>query len=295
MGFSLSKLFGGGEDPKVTQTNEIQYSPEQQQLFNMAFPQIQQFAQQGITLPQNTVAGFSPNEIAGQQQVLQGGQAGQQLGQQGAASLSHLMNPDILSPDSNPALQRYSQLLGDQHMDDFLQRILPALRGGFSMQSGPYSGGLSKEGIASGLAGGQAMEGLDLARQGLFNQAYGQGLNAMQGANAMVPGMQSAQLFGGQTTGAVGEQQRGMEQAQLDAANQQQLLQQMMPLLMAQQLYGIGLGMPGAKGVSTATGATPPGPGLLGGALGGAATGAAFGPGGALIGGGLGGLLGAFG
>src|SRR4249919_1185599 len=126
----------------------------------------------------------------------------------------------------------------------------------------------------------------------MFNQAYGQGLGAMQGANALLPQMQGAQLAGTQVKGAVGEQQRGMEQAQLDAANQQQLLTQIMPLLKAQQLYGFGMGMPGAKGVSTATGATPGGPGVLGGALGGAMAGSTFGIPGALVGGGLGGLLG---
>jgi hypothetical protein len=292
MGFSL---LGDKKSPTVTSTNEVQYSPEQQQLFNMALPNIQQFAQQGISVPQNTVAGFNQNDLAAQQGALN--QVGNinQLGQQGANSLSYLMNPNILSPDSNPALQQYSKLLGDQHMDDFLQRVMPALRGGFSMQGGPYGGGMSKEGIASGLAGGQAMEGLDLARAGMFNQAYGQGLGAMQGANALLPSMQGAQLAGTQVQGAVGEQQRGMEQTQLDAANQQQLMQQIMPLLMAQQLYGFGLGMPGAKGVSTATGAVPGKTGALQGAAGGAMAGSAFGVPGAVIGGGLGALLGGFG
>jgi hypothetical protein len=273
----------------------VQYSPEQQQLFNMAFPNIQQFAQQGITLPTNTVANFNQNELNAQQGALDQVGSINQLGQQGANSLSFLMNPNILSPDSNPALRQYSELLGNQHMDDLLQRALPAVRSGFSMQGGPYGGGMSKEGIAEGQGVGQAMQGLDLARAGMFNQAYGQGLNAMQGANALLPQMQSAQLAGSQVQGAVGQQQRDMAQTQLDANNQQQLMQQLMPLLMAQQLYGFGQGMPGARGVSTATGAVPPGPGILAGALGGAATGSVFGPGGALVGGGLGGLLGAFG
>jgi hypothetical protein len=163
------------------------------------------------------------------------------------------------------------------------------------MQSGPYSGGLSKEGIASGLAAGESAEALSGGLSNLYGNAYGQGLNTMLSANAQLPQMQGAQLFGAQVQSGVGEQQRGMEQAQLDAANQAALMKQILPLIQAQQLYGLGLAMPGASQVNTVTGATPGGPGILGGALGGAMAGGTFGPMGALVGGGLGGLLGAFG
>jgi hypothetical protein len=290
----LDKLLGGG-DPTVTQTNKVQYSPEQQSLFNMAFPMAQQFGQQGITLPGTTVAGFNPNEIAGQNAALAAIPGGQGLAQQGAQSLNFMMNPNILSPDSNPYLAQQGAAMTDQFTDNLLQRVLPQLRGGFSSAGGPYSGGMSKEGIALGLGTGESMEGLSSGLANLYGNAYGQGLQTMLGAQGMLPQTQGAQLFGAQVQSGVGEQQRGMEQAQLDAANQASLLQQIMPLLQAQQLFGLGLAMPGAQQVNTATGATPGGPGILKGAAGGAMAGSTFGPVGTLIGGGLGGLLGAFG
>jgi hypothetical protein len=107
----------------------------------------------------------------------------------------------------------------------------------------------------------------------------------------------------------VGDQRRELAQAQSnqavnnannDAALQAQMqwLQQQLPYLQAQQLYGLVNSIPGATGVSTATGAQPSVSPLQG-ALGGAATGASIGsiiPGiGTTVGGGLGGIFGLLG
>jgi hypothetical protein len=277
--------------PQTSSTTTQTMSPQAQQVANQAFPMLQQYANSQIQLPGQTIAGFNPNEIAGQQSALQGGQVGGQLAGQGANSLGFLLDPSILSPDSNPYLRASGNAVADTVTDNLNRNVLPGIRSGASM-AGPYSGGASKEGIQTGLAVGESNDVLSKALTGMYSNAYQSGLGTMLQANSQVPMMQAAQLFPGMVQSGVGAQQRGMEQATLDANNQRDILQQMMPLLQAQQLYGMISGMPGGSTTSTATGALPPGAGGFQRALGGAGTGAAIGsmiPG---LGTGIGALLG---
>lgn len=250
-----------------------------------------QYANSNVQLPSQTVAGFNANETAAQNSALAGGQAGQQLGGQAAGSLGFLLDPSILSPDSNPYLKQAGDAVANTTMDALTRQALPAIRSGASAANGPYAGGSSREGIAQGLATGEATDNIAGQLSQMYNTSYQNGLGTMLNANQLVPSIQAAQLFGPQVQSAVGGQQRGMEQAQLDASNQTNLLQQLFPLLQAQQLFGLIGGMPGGSTQTTSTGAVPKGSPWQS-ALGGAATGASIGSAIPGFGTGLGALLG---
>lgn len=291
---------GNKTDPTVTSSTTTKLSPEQQGVFSAAMPSIQQYANQPLpTLPTSTVAGFTPNETTGQNLALGAAAPGGQLAGQSANALGFLLNPSILSPDSNPYLKASGDAIQGNMTDNLLNRVLPGIRSGASMTGGPYSGGASKEGISTGLAVKDTAKQSGDALTNLYSGAYGQGLQTMLGANAQVPGSQAAQLFPSSVYSAVGADQRAMNQANLDSTNSLAQLQQMLPFLKAQDLMSLIQGMPGGTAVSKTTGSAPPGASPVSGALGGAASGAAIGsviPGvGTVVGAGAGGLAGLLG
>jgi hypothetical protein len=283
--------------PTVTQTNSVQYSPEQKALLAQAMPFIQQYGNQGLPqLPTNTIANFNPNEIAAQSGAINAATGqGNQLGNSAFGAQQFMLSPEMLNPNTNPYLQMHGNNIASTMNQSFTDTVLPALRSGDTMTSGPYAGGNTRAGIAEGVASGRNSQAIGNSVTDLYNRAYGQGLGAMTSAVQNNPSAQQGLLFGANVQGQVGGQQRAMDQAKLDEQNQLQMLQYQLPFLKAQDLLGLMQGMPGATGVSTTTGATPSTGGVKG-ALGGAASGAAIGsmfPGvgtalGALLGGGVG-------
>jgi hypothetical protein len=289
----MGSLFGGDDSgEQIQQTNRIELSPQQQQISNLAFPFAQQFGSTPLQLPEGSgIAGFTPAELQAQQGALNVAQ-GDQLGSTAAASLGNILSPGFLSPESNPFLAAQGQAVTEATTENLLRNILPALRTGASVAGGPFSGGSSREGIAQGLAAQGTSAEIARALAGLQAQNFQTGLQAQGQAFGQLPTVQAAGLFGPGVQGAVGAQQRGLEQAQLSEQQQRQTLEQLLPLLQSQQLFGLLAGTPGATGVTSVQGAQPSGPGLLQAGLGGASVGGSVGgvPG-AFIGGGLG-LLG---
>lgn len=291
---------GGSAPAKTTQTNKVELSPEQQKVFNLALPSIEQAAAQD---PQiyggSAVAGFNPTEIAAQQAIL--GAAGgtvNQLAGAGAAANQFMLDPAMmLSPDQNPYVTGYGDTIVRQLTQNLQQQILPGLNRQSEVTQGPY-GSTSRLGIAQGNAIGQTAQAGGDALSKLYADAYGSGLEAMGRGLALNPQTIASQLTSGQAMDAVGGQQRAMEQALLDEQVNKFYLQQQLPFMKAQDLMALITGMPGGQGVSTVKGAQPQSGGLMAG-LGGAASGAVLGsmifPGvGTAVGAGLGGLLGLF-
>lgn len=287
--------------PKTTtQTNKIELSPEQKQLFGLAFPFAEQYASQPLeSYGGQTVAGANSN-ITGAQDAALGavgginGLAGQAAGTQG-----FLLNPALLSPDSNPYLKAQGDAITGTVTDNLLERVLPSLRSGATGASGMYSGGNTKSGIAEGLAVGKTNADISSALAGLYGDAYKLGLSTLGSAVERNPSVQAQQLMGATVQGAVGAQQQQQQQAELTDAYNRWMVDQQLPFVRAQDIMGMINGMPGASGTSTVTG-QPGGANPFMGGLGGAASGAAMGsaimPGiGTAIGAGLGGLAGFFG
>lgn len=283
---------------KTTQTNKIELSPEQKQLANLGLPYATQFAETELQLPQTTLAGFNPNEITAQNLALNSAAGPMQaLANQAATSNRFLMSPDMLSPDSNPYLAAQGDAITRNMTNNLQESILPGLRAGATMTGGMYSGGSSRAGIAEGLAVGRTNQALGDALASLYGNAYNTGLQTMTSAIGQNPAVMKGLLYPATVYSGVGAQQRAMEQGQMDTAAQNQWAAQMLPLLQAQQIYGLMNSLPGGTGVSTVTGAQPgtnTGLGLLGGAATGASIGSVIPGVGTGIGAGLGALLSLF-
>jgi len=258
----------------TTQTNKVELSPEQKQIFQLAFPSMKDYASSNISLfPGSGIANFNPLETAAQSGAIASGAQGQQLANAAAASQNFLLSPDQLNPDTNPFLKAQGDAIAQSTTRNLMESILPGIRSGTQITGGQYSGGQTKEGIATGLAVGRTSDAIASNLAKLYGDAYSNGLKTMTTAQANNPTTMQSLLFGPSVEGQVGSQLRSMDQAKLDEQMNRYMLEQQLPLMKAQDLIGMINGMPGATGVSTVTGAQPKATGLMAG-LGGAATGA---------------------
>lgn len=304
---------GSKQPSTVTQKNTTELRADQVPISNAASSLAQNYATTPLQLPNyqqfdQQVLGFSPEETAGQDAVLAAARGSMtDLARQAASTNSFLMDPALLSPDSNPYLRQQGDAVTTSVTDNLLQKIFPALRSGSVVAGGSNSGGNTRFGIAQGQAVGDTNKGLSQALANLYGGAYQNGLQTLAQAVANNPSVMKQQLAPGVAEAGVGQQRRELAQAQAtqgvnnqqsqaNLATQRAWLEQQLPYLQAQQLYGLISAAPGGtSGTSTVTGATPSSGGIQG-ALGGAATGASIGsmiPGvGTVVGGGLGALLG---
>jgi hypothetical protein len=284
---------GAPDSKPLTQTSETQLSPEQKQVFNLAFPSVKKYATATPQLYKGpTIAGFNPLETQAQNQTVAaaGGNVAD-LANSGAAAQSFLLSPDILSPDSNPYLKGYGDNLVRTVTDNLMERVLPGIRSGTRVNEGVYSSGNTRQGISEGLAIGKTAQEASGGLADLYSKSYATGVDAMGSAVSRNPATMAAQFIGPEATAAVGAQQRAMEQAKFDEAEKRFYLTQQFPFLKARDLFDFISAMPGGKGVTTVDGAAP-GKSKLSGALGGAATGAAIGSVVPVVGTGIGAALG---
>lgn len=122
-----------------------------------------------------------------------------------------MVSPDILSPDTNPALQNYiNTAIVDPVMRGLNEGVLPNVR---STSIGAGGTGSTRQGIAEGLAGGRALDAIARGGATVANTAYGQGLDAMGRALALGPQISQMQLDPARAIAAVGEQNRAFNQA----------------------------------------------------------------------------------
>jgi hypothetical protein len=217
------------------------------------------------------------------------------------AALDFLMGK-VLYPESNPALQGAIDAAVRPITEQLTTEQLPAIRGD-AVTSGNF--GSSRQGIAEGLASGQASTAIGDTSANLANEGYQAGLNAMtttfgnvanadtarygtqQGAlsnlyntnvnsqlNALglLPQTQGSLLTPALTTSAVGDVRQGEAQAQRDENVYRDLFKQTSPLTSAQSLTSLANAQRG--GTSTTTQDLPDTDPILGtlGAAGTAAT-----------------------
>lgn len=232
------------------------------------------------------VAPFNPNQIAAQNMAVGAAPAQQQIMSSAAGANTMLTNPNILSPESNPALQAWQTAAGRPLIESYMRDIMPAIGSG-AADAGQF--GSSKHGVAQGLAAGALTNSLSDTNANIANQGYAQGLQAMLQGIGLAPQTAAGQNIPAATVGAVGDVQQGQQQAEMDASTNASWLNQMMPWYFAQDLIGTAGAIPGGS-----TTVTQPGPktGPIQSMIGGALTGAGAIPGrpllGALIGGGTG-------
>lgn len=290
----------GSKTPATTtQKNTVELSEGQKAIEKLLIPQATAAANTNYSAYGGpTVAGFNAADQQAQQGVIDATGGMGQLAQSGNAAQSFLLNPDILNPASNPFLKAQGDALSTQIGDNFSRVIMPQLRSADVQASGMYSGGNTKAGIAQGLAASDATKTIGQSLTDLYYKSYSSGLDAMGRAVSANPQTIAANLIAPTALGAVGEQQRTLAQAQMDADAAKYYFNQFAPMMKAQDLASLIGTMPGGTGVSTVTGAQPqssPVKNALGGAMSGAAMGSMI-PGiGTAIGAGLGGLAGFFG
>jgi hypothetical protein len=125
-----------GAQPNPEQKTKTEMSPEQQMLFNTAFPTIQKYA---ATVPQryqgDTVAGFTPEQTAGQTQALGSVGAIDTLGANAAKANNFYTSGNVWDPASNPNLQGAIDAAVRPVYTNLTERALPAIRSG-SIASG---------------------------------------------------------------------------------------------------------------------------------------------------------------
>lgn len=264
----------GGKTPATTtQTSTTKLSPQQESLFNLAFPMAQQYASTPLQqFSGSGVAGFTPAQTSAQEQLTAGAGTANNLAGQSANAQSMLLDPNfMLNPNSNPWLQTQADQLAQQLTRSLTEQQLPSIRSGATVAGGQYSGGATRQGVAEGVATGRTNEAMSHGIADLMFNAYNRGLTGMEGAVNNNANVQAQQGVGAMMTGAVGDQQQAMQQALLNEQVQKFYTGQALPFLQSQELMSLLTGMPGGSNVSTATGAVPA-PSLLSMLMGGSAS-----------------------
>lgn len=269
------------------------FGPQSDVLSQQFFPGISQLFGQD---PQSFLAGFNPNQLAGQQaslgaaNALGGGvidpstQAFQSLLGAGGAGAPGVQS--AISAATNPIFQ------------NFEERIAPSIRRALGTDVGQAGG--SRGGLQLAKAGQDALRTAGDVGSQVALQAQQQGLQAQQGALNFAP--QLAQLFG--QPGAIQQGIGGLQQQQAQREAQQPLdfMAQLRQLIGAPTVLGQSQSATdsGSFGQSTAqstssgqsTGPIAGSPNLLPILAGAGIGGFLGGPGGAATGGSLGGLIG---
>ena len=263
----------------TTQTVKQELSPEQQQIYGMAFPYAQQYAAKPIKQYTGSgIVGLNPEEQQAADMFRATVPGLQASAGQAQASNDQLMDPGfMLDVANNPYLRGATDSMTSQVTDNLMQTVLPGIRSGSTVAGGQYSGGSTRQGVAEGRAIGDTNQGLSNSIADMMFKAYNTGISGMGDAINRNPSVQSQQLFAPGVTSAVGAQDRAIEQAALDEEIRQFYTGQALPLLQAQELMGLISGMPGGGTTGTVTGSTPGVNPIMAG-MGGAMSGAVLGP-----------------
>lgn len=281
----------GNKSPTpVAQTTT--FTPGGQSYFDLAQPFAQQFASAPPQMPDfPLVAGFDPAQIQGQEMALGAASGPQTNIASNAATMAQFLSGDVLYPESNPALTGHINAAVRPITEQLTQNILPNIRN-TAESTGNF--GSSRQGIAEGLASQGASRAVGDTTSRIASQAYGQGLDAFTKNLQLAPQTAALQTIPALTTSGVGDVRQALAQQMLGEQTQRFNWEQMLPLLMARELTGIGAAIPGGTSTTTATTAQPNKlMGGLGGALSGAMLGNMLFPGaGLFLGAGLGGAAG---
>jgi hypothetical protein len=241
--------FGGGDQ---TVTTKYQMSPEQSALIKPAIPIAKDYLKNPPALPDySQIAGFTPAELAAQSSLI--GSYLPATATAGAANTANqfLLSPDILNPNSNPALAATIDAAVRPIQENLTETALPAIRGEFNT-AGQFGG--SRQGIAEAAAVRDANRQIGDTAAGIATQGYQSGLDAMAKGLALTPSTLQSLLQPGATLSAVGEEQRNMNQAQLSEQAYRDLYSQIAPFLAAQEVAALGAGIPGGSTSTTAPG-----------------------------------------
>jgi len=247
----------GGQQNQATQTTTQTLSPQQQQLINLGMPFAQQFAANQPQLPSgSSVAGFNPTQLTAQNMAT-GTAAGpltaEAANAQGAQQF--LTSGAALNPDTNPGLRGAIEAATRPVEQNFAETILPGIRSD-AVNAGQF--GSSRQGVAEGIASQQEQKTIGDVAANLSNQNYQNALDQMTRAMGLTPTVQQASLAPAEATGAVGDVQQALTQEQLTEAFNRFMFPQEQPISTAEELMGLGAGIPGGSTTTVGSGTQKP-------------------------------------
>lgn len=234
-------------------TTTYEMSPEQRRLIAPTIPIFEDYLRNPAQLPGfSRVAGLDPSQLAAQRSLLGAYLPMTETANAAGAANRFLLSPDILDPRTNPALQGTIDAATRPINENYLETILPSVRGE-AITGGQF--GSSRQGIAEGLAARGTQNAVGDASSRLAWQGYNTGLNAMQQGLALSPQTIAGMMLPSMAQSAVGEQNRAYEQELINERYFRDMYQKMAPYMTAQEIAAIGAGIPGGT-----TRASTPGP-----------------------------------
>lgn len=204
---------GGGNDNEIAMTQAAEGAQ------NFGLGQAQRLAQNPPDIfgdPRR--AAVNPLQTQAQNQML--GVAGGQmtdLAQSGFNANQMMLDPNFLSPDSNPYLQQVADYATDPIFNRLQRDILPQSRLNDTMGGGP---GGSAGAIERGLATGEASRAAMGTRANIFSNAYQQGIGQQQNAINQIPMLQQSQMMPSRMMENIGGFRRAEDQAAIDESMQ---------------------------------------------------------------------------
>jgi hypothetical protein len=163
--------------------------------------------------PDSTVAGFTDAQTTAQNFLQDKGVANAQLNDNyiQPAIKTGLNSYDVAN---NPVVNNMADAVTQPVIQQLREQVLPGINSG-SIASGTLGG--SRQGIAQGQAIGRGAQEAMNARAGVYNNAYGQGLNLLSNTLAQTPSLQSAAYEPGKIIAGVGDQQQQQKQSEINA------------------------------------------------------------------------------
>jgi hypothetical protein len=261
----------GGQAP--TQKTTVELSPEQQQMYGFAMPYLKAFAAQTPQRYQDsTIAGFNPNQVAGQNQVLGAASGMDEVAKAAAGANKFMTSGNFWDPQYNTALQGTIDATTRPIVQAYNEQVMPAIRNE-AVTTGNF--GSSRQGVAEGIASRGMQQAVGDTAAKTTEDLYKTNIDAQLKAMGLAPTTAAALAAPGQAVSSVGDVQQSMDQAKLN-----ELVQNFfadtggLDYAKARDILSMISGMPGATTVSTGS---IPQPNMAMSTLGGAASGAALG------------------
>ncbi len=264
-------LVGSAMEPDEITSKTEPWGPAQPYLRDILGDAETAYGQPRSFFPAQTFAPMTPQEQQGlgQQYAYAQGLMPFQVGQAQGAWQSALGAPDVAN---NPYVQGQIDAVQNRLNRNLQENLMPSA-GDAALRAGGYGG--SRQGIAEGIAQRGTQEAIGDAARRIQGQAYGQGLQAQQGALGMAGNVLGLGLLPGQTGINIGQQMRGEAQRYLDESMARQAFGQDVPWDQLSRYGGIVQPLAGLGG--TASSMNPYKSNPIASAMGGAMSGGALG------------------
>ena len=249
---------GGGGDSGGTQHSyqtAVPWSAQAPYLQDIFASAKREYGSEGPHLyPGQTVAGFQPEEVYGQQYATAAALSQQApLAGQAGATNQFLMK-DVLTADTNPYMAQYAKGAIQPIFEQLGEVTLPQIRSG-AVASGQYGGAAQR--LNEAMAIDRATQNALNTTAQMYSDAYGQNLEAMQRGVALAPQTAGLMTMPAETLSGVGAQKRGYEQAVMDDLARRYEYYQQLPLNKLAAYQNLVQGQYGGTGTSTSTAEGP--------------------------------------